>query len=167
MTSPYVPDSMTPAERAQCGAALAKGAAFDAVYGLWRRRKAEGWTGARIAAAVDVDEGWLSKQFIGPRNWTMDTTGVLVEGLEGVIEITVRAAEDTMYRQNYDAYIAEYGLSAPQPQLPQHPAEVPPQRSGIVAGSSFDSPANPMISDIFEKIRKNDGAPAPTADLAV
>jgi hypothetical protein len=163
MTSPYVPDPMTPAERAQHGAALAKGAAFDAVYGLWRRRKAEGWTGARIAAAIDVDEGWLSKQFIGPRNWTMDTAGVLVEGLEGVIEITVRAAEDTMYRQNYDAYIAEYGLPKPQPQLAQRPAEVPPQRPGIVAGSTSD----PMLSDILDKIMKNDGAPAPMVDLAI
>lgn len=145
MTFPYVPDPMTPAEHAQYGAALAKGAAFDAVYGLWRRRKAEGWTGTRIAAAVDVDEGWLSKQFIGPRNWTMDTTGVLVEGLEGVIEITVRAAEDTMYYRNYDASIAGYGIPALQ-----RPAEVPPQGPGIVAGSILGSPSDSILENVRE-----------------
>ena len=159
MTSPCVPDPMTPAERAQYGAAVVKGAVFDAVYSLWRRRKAEGWVGARIAAAVDVDEGWLSKQFAGPRNWTMETTGVLVEGLGGVVEITVRAAEDQVFRQqNYDAY-AEYGLSCfPAKQTSSAP-DVPRQRPGNVTGSMSD----PLISKLVgELVGKTEGAPVPS-----
>lgn len=93
MTSPFVPNDMSPKDRAKHGAALAKGAAFDSVCSLWRRRSAEGWTQTRVANNVDVDEGWLTKQFVGPRNWTMDSFGTLVEALGGELEIIVHAAE--------------------------------------------------------------------------
>ena len=43
-------------------------------------------TNASIATNVDVDEGWLSKQFVGPRNWTIVTFGTLVESLKGTAE---------------------------------------------------------------------------------
>jgi hypothetical protein len=100
-------DSMSPKERAQYGAAVAKGAAFDAVRDLWDRRKAEGWTQAKLANAIGVDEGWLSKQFVGPRNWTMETYGMLVEGLDGEPEILAHAVEEIADLRNHDAY-AEY-----------------------------------------------------------
>jgi hypothetical protein len=139
---------MSPKDRAQHGAALAKGAAFDAVYGLWRRRSAEGWPQARVASNVDVDEGWLSKQFVGPRNWTMESVGTLVEGLDGQIEIIVRANEDVASDKfNYDAY-AEYGIYAdPAPSQPR-PARVPSEKKSAVAGSSAD----PTISSLLNKI---------------
>jgi hypothetical protein len=97
---------MSPEDRAQYGAAVAKDAAFDAVRSLWIRRSAENWTRKQIAESIGVDEGWLSKQFQGPRNWTMETFGALVMGLNGNIEIIVRAMEDITSSQysNYDAY---------------------------------------------------------------
>lgn len=114
MTSPFDADPMSPKERAKYGAALAKGAAFDAVGELWRRRKVEKWTLGQVADAIDVDLGWLSKQFNGPRNWTMETFGALVEGLNGEIEIIARPIEHrTSKGNNYDAYVAMDDLPSP------------------------------------------------------
>jgi predicted transcriptional regulator len=153
MTSDFVPSAMSPEERAQHGAALAKGVAFDAVYALYRRRQAEGWTNARIASNVGVDEGWLSKQFVGPRNATMKSVGTLVEGMDGVLEIKVHALEDLHAgRINYDAY-AEY--EAPLEQKPI--SQVPPIKEGGLMGDLND----PSLNNILELIRKPDRAPVP------
>jgi hypothetical protein len=101
-------ESMSPKDKAQYGAALAKGAAFDAVKALWRQRSAEGWTQAQLAESIGVDEGWLSKQFAGPRNWTMETYGMLVVGMDGEAEILAHPIEEPATDlRNYDAY-AEY-----------------------------------------------------------
>jgi hypothetical protein len=143
MTSRSITNQMSPKDRAKYGAALVKGAAFDAVQNLWRRRSAEGWTQARVASAVGVDEGWLSKQFVGPRNWTMETFGVLVEGLNGEVEIVVHAAEDRIVdRKNYDAY-AEYvcgpvSSTVPMP-TPSAGAIVP-----VTFGSTIPVSSNPV-----------------------
>lgn len=106
MTSQFGVDAMTPEERAQYGAAVAKDAAFDAVSKLWRRRRSENWTRKQAADSIAVDEGWYSKQFVGPRNWTMESFGALVQSLNGELEIIVHAMEDVSAseRANYDAY---------------------------------------------------------------
>ena len=78
---------MTPVDRARYGAAVAKDIAFDAVLNLWARRRAEGWTKKRAADSIGADEGWFSKQFNGPRNWTMESFGALVQSLDGEVEI--------------------------------------------------------------------------------
>lgn len=144
---------MSPKERAQHGAALAKDAAFDAVYVLYRRRKAEGWTNARIANNVGVDEGWLSKQFVGPRNATISSVGTLVEGMDGVLEIKVRAIEDLHSSQaNYDPY-TEYETPLEQ----NLASRVPPAGKGDLTGRADD----PSVKSIFEIIRKNERAPVP------
>ncbi|UGY23811.1 hypothetical protein HU675_0038670 [Bradyrhizobium septentrionale] len=99
-------EPMTPKDRARYGAAVAKDAAFDAVHELWRRRHAEGLTQREAANSIGADEGWFSKQFNGPRNWTMESFGALVQSLNGSVEIVVRAIEDVVKTNltNYDAY---------------------------------------------------------------
>jgi hypothetical protein len=154
MTSPYTQSDMSPKDRAQYGAALAKAAAFDAVYGLWRRRSLEGWTQARVAANIGVDEGWLSKQFVGPRNWTMDSFGTLVVGLEGELDIIARAIEDQAYRANYDAY-SQYGIYSERPALT---AFVPPEKKNVITGFRND----PLVL-FFLKHRLNEPAPVPVS----
>jgi len=151
---------MSPKDRAQYGAALAKSAAFDAVYGLWRRRSLEGWTKARVAANVGVDEGWLSKQFIGPRNWTMDSFGTLIVGLDGEASITVRAAEDQISRVNYDAYDAYSEYDIYPAELTNRPAFVPPQRKNVITGSPNDPTLDKFINQI---VTKNEPAPVPVS----
>lgn len=82
--------------------------AYEAVHELWRRRKSEGWTQARLAEKLCRDTGWLSKNLQGPGNWTFRTFGALIQGLDGELEIKVHAAEDpVLSRENYHAY-AEY-----------------------------------------------------------
>jgi hypothetical protein len=77
--------------------------AYDAVQELWRRRKAEGWNQVKLAGNLDRDTGWLSRRLRGPGNWTLRTFGALVQGLEGEVEIRVRAAED-LVSANFHAY---------------------------------------------------------------
>ena len=111
--------NLSPKDRAQFGAAIAKNSAFDAVYALWRRRRAEGnWTQKEAAESIGADEGWYSKQFTGPRNWTMESFGALVQSLNGEIEIIVHAMEDIISRSgNYDAYSEMDDLKPPQKPL--------------------------------------------------
>jgi hypothetical protein len=149
MTSPFVPSEMSPKERAQHGAALAKGAAFDAVHALYRLRKDQGWTNARIANNVGVDEGWLSKQFAGPRNATMGSVGTLVEGMEGILEIKAYPAEELQSdRTNHDAYL-EYEDPVERIESSQ---QVPPMEKGGVSGLQND----PSVNNIFHLIRQNE-----------
>ena len=111
---------MSPKIRAKYGAAVAKDVAFDAVQALWRRRHAENWTRKQAADAIGADEGWFSKQFTGPRNWTMETFGALVQSLNGDVEIIVHAAEDVAAaRGNYDAYAEMEDLPTPRRWTPK------------------------------------------------
>jgi hypothetical protein len=113
---------MTPDDKYQHGAAIAKDAAFDAVYELWNRRRSESnWMQKTAAESIGRDEGWLSKQFNGPRNWTMETFGALVQALNGEITIIVRAMEDVLARQkdNYDAYAEMDDITPPPGALKQ------------------------------------------------
>lgn len=99
---------MTPKELGKYGAAVAKDVAFDAVSALWRKRRGDkNWSQKKAAETIGADEGWYSKQFNGPRNWTMESFGALVQSLDGMIEIIVRPMEDaspTVGLNNYDAY---------------------------------------------------------------
>jgi hypothetical protein len=101
------------------GFARVRDLAYDAVQELWRRRKTEGWNQVRLAANIDRDTGWLSRYLQGPGNWTFRTFGALVEGLEGVVEIRVRAAEDvsrsTRNRGAYSDYVLDVGRRPPAP----------------------------------------------------
>jgi hypothetical protein len=146
MTSQFILSEMTPKERAQHGAALAKGVAFDAVYALYRRRKSEGWTNTQIASNVGVDEGWLSKQFVGPRNATINSVGTIVEGLDGILEIRAYATEDVCSeRTNYNAY-AEF--EEPVEQIKKM-EQVPPQFKGAVTGYQEDPGVSQILKDIL------------------
>ena len=132
MTSPST-SSMSARERERYGAAVAKDAAFDAVLALWRRRQKEGnWTLKQAASNIDKDEGWMSKQFKGPRNWTMEIFGSLVQSLNGEVQIVVHALEDFENRRdNYDAYaemedakprvVAKSSHTFPEWDKPKHP----------------------------------------------
>jgi hypothetical protein len=97
--------SLTPDERRDYGFARVRDAAFDSVCSLWARRQAEGMTQADLAAAIDADTGWVSKNLRGPGNWTMRTFGALVEAMRGEAQIRVRAVEDPLPMTNYHAYI--------------------------------------------------------------
>lgn len=97
---------LSPGELEQYGYARARDLAFDAVQMLWRRRKAEGMTQKDVAAAIDWDEGLLSKKLSGPGNWTLRTLGALVEALRGDLQIVVAPVEQPLpgLRRNADAY---------------------------------------------------------------
>jgi hypothetical protein len=97
--------ALTPNERRDYGFARVRDAAFDAVLSLWVRRQAEGMTQADLAAAIDADTGWISKNMRGPGNWTMRTFGSLVEAMRGEAQIRVRALEDPLPAMNYHAYV--------------------------------------------------------------
>jgi len=81
-------------DRENFGIARVRDLAYDAVQELWQRRKAEGWNQVQLATNIGRDSGWLSRYLQGPGNWTLRTFGALVEGLDGVVEIRVRPAED-------------------------------------------------------------------------
>lgn len=123
MTSSSAINVMTPKELGKYGAAVAKDIAFDAVSALWRKRRADkNWSQKLAAESIGADEGWYSKQFNGPRNWTMESFGALVQSLNGNIEIIVRAAEDVSAnnQNNYDAY-AEMEDLLPSSKMPPSP----------------------------------------------
>jgi len=106
MTTPSDLTSLTPAERRDYGFARARDAAFDAVMSLWNRRQGEGMSQLDLAAALDSDPGWVSKNLKGPGNWTLRTFGALVEALNGEAVIKVRAAEDRPeVLSNHHAYV--------------------------------------------------------------
>ena len=97
---------LTPEERREFGFLRVRDAAFDAVASLWKRRQNEGVTQTEIAAAIDGDEGWVSKNLRGPGNWTMKTFGAFVEALNGDVQINIRAMEDPLpVLTNYHAYV--------------------------------------------------------------
>lgn len=130
------------------GFSRVRDAAYDAVQELWRRRKAEGWTQVMLAQNLDRDTGWLSKYLRGPGNWTFRTFGALVQGLDGQVEIRVRAAEDELTDQrNYSPY-SEYVLDIRPPVTSTIPARIDIFESAsrspkvrTVASSSLYEPA--------------------------
>ena len=81
------------------------------VLALWRKRRADGVKQSEVAAILNCDPGWVSKQFRGPGNWTLRTIGELIEALDGDIEIAARPMEETSLR-NFDAY-SGYGADPP------------------------------------------------------
>jgi hypothetical protein len=135
MTSRSGINPMTPKDRAQFGGAVAKDAAFDAVYALWRKRFAEKWTRKKAADAIGVDEGWFSKQFNGPRNWTMETFGSLVQALDGDIEIIVHPIETRSKGRgnSYDAYAEMDGMPRKQDAPKKWNLEQPAPETGTDA----------------------------------
>ena len=105
MPSLYEITPLTAAQRTSYGVEHVRLLAFEALHGLWLRRKSEGRTQSELAATLGKDEGWLSKNLRGPGNWTMRIFGEMVEALDGEIEIIVRGAEDpTGDMSNQDAY---------------------------------------------------------------
>jgi hypothetical protein len=106
-------------DRGDYGFARARDLAFDAVTELWRKRRAAGTKQSDIAAILNRDPGWVSRQLSGPGNWTLRTFGELVEALDGEAEISVHPIEEAPAdRTNYHAYL-EY-----QPTLGGTPKEV-------------------------------------------
>lgn len=82
---------------------------------LWRRRQREGWTQKRVAEAIGRDPGWVSRNLRAPGNWTLQTAGEFVQGLDGEAEVTVAALEDPIqFASNRDAYDAYDGYRAPR-----------------------------------------------------
>lgn len=105
MPSPSNFSPLKPRELADYGFERVRGIAFDAVRQLWQLRKAAGLLQKDLAKNIERDAGWVSKNLSGPGNWTMRTFGELVSGLDGEVEIRVRAAEDPLQvPTNYDAY---------------------------------------------------------------
>ena len=131
---------LTPQERRDYGFARVRDSAFDAVCSLWARRQSEGMTQADLAAAIDVDAGWLSRNLSGPGNWTLRTFGALVEGLRGEAEISVRALEDPLpVRSNYHAYV-EYPIAGPSCFLDGQVVASLPSKIAVA-----QQPAKPML----------------------
>ena len=130
---------LTPQERRDYGFARVRDSAFDAVWLLWERRQSEGMTQADLAAAIDADEGWLSKNLRGPANWTLRTFGALVEALRGEAEITVRPREDLPVRSNYHAYV-DYPISSGN----QQPLDLPSLAS--TPNNRNRKPAEPLLT---------------------
>ena len=83
--------------------ARARDAAYNAVYALWLRRKAEGMTQKDIGVKLDRDAARISKHLAGPGNWTLRTLGEMVEALDGIVAIAAYPAEE-FERKNYDIY---------------------------------------------------------------
>lgn len=106
MTFPSEFPGMTPAEVRDYVFARARDLAFDAVYALWQRRKAEGPRSQKeLAERLQKTESWVSRSLQGPGNWTLRTLAELTEALDGELEIVVRPIEESPYRRaNYHAY---------------------------------------------------------------
>jgi hypothetical protein len=84
-------------------AARVRDAAYDAVFGLWVKRKGEGMTQQDIAQFLDRDPAWVSRNLSGPANWTLRTFGELTEALSGYAHIVVEPTEDIV-PGNFDVY---------------------------------------------------------------
>lgn len=110
------------------GFARIRDLAYDAVQELWRKRKIEGWTQVRLAENIDRDTGWLSRYLQGPGNWTFRTFGALVWGLNGVVEIRVRPAEEvrrsTRNSNPYSGYVDDVDRRPPAPSSNSKPVNL-------------------------------------------
>jgi hypothetical protein len=108
--APSANTDLTKRDLAAYGVARFRDQVFDAVLSLWRRRSAEGWTQKRVAEAIGRDPAWVSRNLRAPGNWTIQTVGELVQGLEGEVEVSTAALEDPVqYTSNYAAYNAYDG----------------------------------------------------------
>ena len=113
MTSEF--NDLTPKELSVYGYARARDLAFDAVCGLWRRRRSEGMTQKELADRIGRDPAWVSRYLQGPGNWTLRTIGAFVEALRGEIEINIHVAEEPIRGgRNSDAY-SGYGFQMRAP----------------------------------------------------
>lgn len=102
-------------DRGDYGFARVRDLAFDAVVSLWRKRRSAGMKQSDIAAILNRDPGWVSKQFRGPGNWTLRTIGELIEAMNGEFEITAYGLEEKVSpSRNFDAY-SGYGAVTSNP----------------------------------------------------
>lgn len=62
---------------------------FDAVSTLWRQRQTEGLTVEVIAERIERSADWVQCQLSAPGEWTLQTAGELIQGLDGETEITI------------------------------------------------------------------------------
>jgi hypothetical protein len=92
------PPSLAKRDLAEFGVARLRDQVFGAVLALWRRRKAEGWTQKKVAEMIGRDPAWVSRNLRAPGNWTLQTAGELIQGLDGEAEISICALEDPMGR---------------------------------------------------------------------
>jgi len=96
---------LTAQELERFGAARARDAAYDAVMKLWRVRKTKGLTQKKLAEKIGRDQGWLSRYFHGPGNWTLRTLGAFAQALDGELEIRIIPLDaPPATRANSDAY---------------------------------------------------------------
>ena len=89
--------------RSRYAVARAKGAAFDAVVGLWRRRQAAGLQQKEFGEIVGYSPARINRLLRGPANWTLTTLAELVDGLDGEVEIKVYGLDEPLHA-NFDAY---------------------------------------------------------------
>jgi hypothetical protein len=97
-------NELTNAERLELGVLRVRDAAYNAIYGLWKERQAEGLTQKDIADFLDKDQGTVSRTLAGPGNWTLKSIGELAEAMDGIVFIEVIAAEKYVSGDNYDVY---------------------------------------------------------------
>jgi transcriptional regulator with XRE-family HTH domain len=131
MTFAY--SDLTPRELEAFGFARTRDLAFNAVRGLWRRRRSQGMTQKDLATRIGRDPAWVSRRLQGPGNWTLRTIGTFVAALNGEIEIKIHDLEEPPERITNDsgAY-EEYGS----------PKEPPPK-----AAEQNGSTGNQIIGD--------------------
>ena len=104
-TSPLSLVPLDGGDASDFGLARVRDLAFDAVIGLWRRRRAEGMTQRDLLKRMRSNPATLSRNLRAPGNWTMRTFGELVQALGGRVTITVEAVEDVEHATvNHDAY---------------------------------------------------------------
>ena len=104
-SAPQTAPPLVRRDLAEYGIARLRDQVFDAVLGLWMRRKSEGWTQKRVAEAIGRDPAWVSRNLRAPGNWTLRIAGELIQGLDGEAEMQISALEDPLATpSNFDAY---------------------------------------------------------------
>jgi transcriptional regulator with XRE-family HTH domain len=105
MITNYSDNDLQGTDLERFGIARARDVAFDAVTALWRVRKVQGLTQKELAERIGRDQGWVSRYFSGPGNWTLKTLGAFVQGLHGELEVRIIPLEEpSEIRTNFDAY---------------------------------------------------------------
>ncbi len=93
----------SPEDNRQLVFARARDAAYNAVYSLWNKRKAEGMSQKDIAGSLHRDPAWVSRNLTGPGNWTLRTLAELAEAMDALVKISVVPKEDYV-PGNWDIY---------------------------------------------------------------
>jgi transcriptional regulator with XRE-family HTH domain len=113
MTFAY--SDLSPRELEAFGFARARDVAFNAVRGLWKRRRGQGMTQKDLAVRIGRDPAWVSRKLQGPGNWTLRTIGAFVVALNGEIEIKIHDLEESSETlANYSGAYEEYSIRNPQ-----------------------------------------------------